>query len=63
MGNNGTELLRNFRLVIFEPRLAPGIYELYCSKPFVDVCGVGQIECAEKKTVKSVIREVQSKRE
>jgi hypothetical protein len=52
MGNNGTELLRNFRLVIFEPRLAPGIYELYCSKPFADVCGVGQIECAEKKTGK-----------
>jgi hypothetical protein len=55
MGSNGTELLRNFRLVIFEPRLAPGIYELYCSKPFFDVCGVGQIECAEKQTGKPVI--------
>jgi hypothetical protein len=55
MESNGAELLINLRLVIFESRLAPSIYELYCSELFLDVCGVGQIECAEKKTGKPVI--------
>jgi hypothetical protein len=55
LGNNDLELLRNLRLVILESRLAPGIYDPYRSKPFVDVCAVGQIECAEKQTGKPVI--------